>query len=171
MTTQEQITLDAIDALNAKCIDPGANNEVMLSVDIQVLNRAKNGGYPREMYHATMAPRLALNRIQESNLAEAGYRRNYILQSYPKWLHRRNLDPKMEPAGFMESRLVKTEAEHAALLKQRVPATCEQWVTDAAQLSELPEAQIEHPSVTIARLQGKIEAMESGDGPATKKSK
>lgn len=158
MTTQEQITLDAIDALNAKCIDPAANNEVMLAVDIQALNRAKNGGYPREMYHATMAPRLALNRLQESNLAEAGYGRQYRMHSYPKWLHRRNLDPKMEAQDFMESRLVKTEAEHAALLKQRVPATCEQWVTNAAELSELPEAQIEHPSVTIARLQGELNA-------------
>lgn len=124
-----------------------------------------------EMYHSTMPPQLAINEIQEANLSEIGYTTSYRHQPYPKWLHRRNLDPKMESAGFMESRLVKTEAEHAALLKQRVPATCEQWVADAAQLSELPEAQIEHPSVTIARLQGKIEAMESGDGLATKKSK
>src|SRR5689334_6757152 len=86
---------------------PGANNEPVLGVNLIDLQRGAKGGYPRHLYHESLDPAVVLNRKEEQALATHGYVRDYKHKTHPKYLFRRNFDPRFEKSEFIEDRLIE----------------------------------------------------------------
>ncbi len=151
----------------------GTSTKPVLSVNQHEMMRGRNNGYPKDMHHAQMAPRQALNEDQESMLISQGYQSAYIHHTHPKWLFRRNMNPKFDPEQrgdltqearntmnpFVEDRLVKDAREESKLMTQKPPQGCSQWVGSLGLLDPLPDAPEEDPNNSIARLQGQIEEL------------
>lgn len=154
---------------------PGTTNDPVLAVNQLEMQRAKNNGYPRHMYHERLTPVSVNNRGQEEAMAREGYVRNYILHAYPKFLFRRNLDPKFDarrdPAtnaqlseAFVEERLVKTAEDEAALRKMHTPKGCGPWCARIPDIEPIPEGPDEDPQLEIERLKGQLaEAQRKAD--------
>lgn len=159
-------------------MDPKANNKPVLAVNIQALQTAKNGGYPKHMYHERLDAIVAMNEDEERALNTKGYVTHYIAQSYPKWKYRRNMDArffdqpepqsngtvKMVPNPFgdyVEAVEVKNEQAETALLKGRAPAKGGKWCDRVTDLEPLPDDLQESPEVTQARLEGQLEELRS----------
>jgi len=163
-TIQEQ--QDAIKALMAQYEHNEATNEPILMIDLIAQQKAANKGFPKWMYHATLAPVQVINSKQEVAIRAEGYSPTYIMQSFPAFVFRRNMDPKFEkadpvigsPGEFIEQRSVKTQAELDELLKQRQPKTVIGTWCEYADLPEATAGPTEDPKITIARLQGQLMA-------------
>jgi hypothetical protein len=138
-------------------MDPRANNKPVLGVNIQMLQTAKNGGYPKHMYHETLDAIVVLSQEEEQAVATKGYVSHYIPHAYPKWKYRRNMDAKFEAAGFVEGVEVPNEQAAADLAKKHAPVNAGPWFDKVTDIERLPEALAEDPAVTIARLQGQLE--------------
>lgn len=139
--------------------DPDASNDIALGTDIIEMERAKNGGYPRNMYHQSLQPVIVTNRSQESAVSARGYVRNYIHQEFPRMLHRRNPDVKFKASDYVESRTVIDDNAMAALMKSRTPEGCSEWGWTAADLPEIVVDSKEAQSLMIAKLQGQLEEL------------
>ena len=150
----------------------GIDNLPVLGVNIIRMQRAKNAGFPHEMYHDTLKPVMVVNAQQEAAMREMGYGMTYIHQEFPKYLFRRNFDRKFEfqnktnsVGDFIEQRLIKDKAEEAALLAARVVKTKGgPWCAKVQDLEPLPDEPDEDPNMVIARLKGELaEAQRSGE--------
>jgi hypothetical protein len=151
--TQEQ---KAARILRELANEPRNSSDPILGVNVQEMQRAKNGGYPRDLYHQTLQPVQVMNRSQEMAMAGMGYVRNYIHRHYPKFMYCRNMAKKFEASGFVEERLVHNEAQEHQLLNQK-------WRCSIGEL-EAPDAPpSEDPKITIARLQGQIESLQGAE--------
>ena len=177
-TIQEQ--QDAIKALMAQYEHNEATSEPILMINILEKQKAMNEGFPKWMYHATLAPVQVINSKQEAAVRGEGYSRAYIPQSFPAFVFRRNMDPKFEnadpvigsPGDFIEMRSVKSQADMDELLKQRSPKTVIGGWCEYEQLPAATEGPSEDPKITIARLQGQLMAAgieESLDAPVKNK--
>lgn len=154
-------------------LTPGADNKPVLAVNIEMLQRAKNGGYPKHLYHATMTPVVALSDKEEQVYFEHGYQANYSHRDFPKWLYRRNTDPRFALSAseidhqhkvggylrepFVEAVQVNTKEEETVLIKKAKPSTAGPWEDAITDLEALPDSPAEDHEVTIARLQGQLE--------------
>lgn len=172
-----EATQAEIDATLAKYAQKGVSNSTkpVLQVNIDAQTRAKNNGFPKDMYHATHKARQAMNDEQETMLISEGYRSTYIPQHYPKFVYRRNLHPKFDPEQrmdltdeqrngmnpFIESRQVDSENAETLLMLQKVPFDCTAWVSHPDQIEPLPDPALAaiDDSRTIARLEGQIEEL------------
>jgi hypothetical protein len=154
-------------------MDPKANNKPVLAVNVQALQTAKNGGYPKHMYHERLDSIVAMNEDEERALNTKGYVTHYIARQYPKWKYRRNMDArffdqpepqsngsvKMVPNPFgdyVEAVEVKDEHAEAALLKRHAPGKAGKWFDKVTDLEPLPDDLEESPEVTKARLEGQL---------------
>jgi hypothetical protein len=128
-------------------------NPPVLALNNRNLMKARNNGYPLEMYHETLEPVFALNEAQSEKLMAVGYVTHYIPRHYPKVIFRRNEDPKfalrLDPATgeplnheYVEERVVKTAQQHQQLHKEKSPRGCGKWVerlTDVEELSAVSD--------------------------------
>lgn len=134
----------------------------------------KNAGYPKHMFHASLDPRLALSEEEEEALRQMGYGDQYIPRTYPKFLHRRNMDAKFEPhfdpatgilqnEPFVETRLVRSPEEEKVLQLMKPKNGQSDWFDELALLPPIEDGPEEDPAITIANLQGQIAALQSRD--------
>jgi hypothetical protein len=132
-------------------------NPPVLALNNRNLMKARNNGYPMEMYHETLEPVFALNEAQSEKLGEMGYVSHYIPRAYPKQLFRHNPDPKFalrrdpatgEPLNhqYVEERTVKTAKHHQELLKAPVPKGGGPWVEKLTDVEPLPDPDAEPPA-------------------------
>jgi hypothetical protein len=160
-------------------MDPRANNKPVLGVNIQALQTAKNGGYPRHMYHERLEAIQVLSSDEELAVATKGYVSHYIAHAYPKWKFRRNMDDKFagyyvavndgknqmfvpNPYGAnVEGVSVNDAAAEVALMKKKTPASAGPWFDKVTDIEALPDAPEENPEVTQARLEGQIAELKS----------
>jgi len=157
---------DAIKALMAQYEHNEATNEPILMIDLIAQVKAANKGYPKWMHHAVLAPVQVINGKQEAALRPEGYKLEYIPQSFPAFVFRRNMDPKFEkadpvlgsPGEFIEQRLVKNQSDLDELLKARAPKTAVGGWCEFENLPEATAGPTEDPKITIARLQGQLMA-------------
>jgi len=162
-----QATPEMVQKVLAGLQQPGINNSQVLGVHIINMQRAKNQGFPHDMYHENLEPVRVDNAEQELALStQFGFVNHYIRQEWPQHWYRRNFSPKFEKQNmtnsvaddeFIESRLVRNADDLAKLKAQRVPKSCSAWVFRLSELPALPEQGAEDPSVTIARLQGQLD--------------
>lgn len=150
----------------------------VLGINQLPLMRAKNNGYPIDMYHPVHDMRKALKEEEELALAGMGYSRQYTRKEYPKAMFRRNMDPKFEPAfdaastlqtniGFVEERTVRSADEEKALRAMKPKANQSIWFEKVTDIPEIEDGPTEDPKVTIARLEGEL----AGVKAKTKESK
>jgi hypothetical protein len=122
-------------------------NPPVLALNNRNLMKARNNGYPMEMYHETLEPVFAMNEAQSEKLMAVGYVTHYIPRQYPKAVFRHNPDPKFavrrdpatgEPLNheYVEERVVKTPQQLAALHKEKIPRGCGPWVERLADIAE-----------------------------------
>jgi hypothetical protein len=125
-------------------------NPPVLALNNRNLMKARNNGYPMEMYHETEEPVFALNERQSEKLMALGYVTHYIPRQYPKTIFRHNPDRKFalrrdpatgEPLNheFVEERVVKTEQHHQELRKLKTPRGCGPWVERLTDVTEKAE--------------------------------
>jgi len=143
-----------------------------LMVNTIAVMRGRNNGYPKNLYHESFEPRIAINEDQEDMLRAQGYGDIYIRRNYPKMLFRRNMHPKFAAKAdpsmgspddtstfkgneFVEERTVRDEKAEKALLAAKVPNGCSPWFEKLTDLPEL-DATEEDQSLLIARLQGQL---------------
>lgn len=143
----------------------------VLGIHLHDQMRAKNLGYPKDMYHPTMDMRQALNEEEETALAQVGFRAGYTHKEFPKTLFRRNMDEKYAPKfdlatkaqvniEYVEEIRVRDAAHEEQLRKEkRKPSVKSDWCDKITDLPELAGGPEEDPLVTIARLQGQIAGM------------
>jgi hypothetical protein len=134
------------------------NNEPVLAVHQEEQMRAKNKGYPQHMYHAKLDALIVSNPEQRGAAMGLGYTASYQHREYPKFLHRRNMEAKFEAADYVESRQVASKEQEDALRKVKAKNGQSPWVESLDKVEPLPDEPIEDPQVTIARLQGQLEA-------------
>jgi hypothetical protein len=182
ITEQSQVSQAEIDRVLARLAVQGIGKSTkpVLGVHQLGMMKARNNGYPLDLYHSELDPRQALNESQEEMLVNQGYGRAYITHQYPKMMFRRNLTGRFRaeisgdgthdrPAGtpdpavdeFVEARQVMDKGAEEKLLKERTPQNCSKWCASRLQVDEefpMPEAEIDQ-SNQIARLQGQIEEL------------
>jgi hypothetical protein len=165
MTEQQQ----EIQRILAQYDNPAATNEPVLMIDIIAQQQARNMGFPKWLYHSHLEPVQIKNKEQENALRKEGYTTNYIHRSFPAFVFRRNMEAKFEdadmlsgaPGDFIEQRMVKSQEAFVALGKERKPRTViGDWCFDLSELPPIAEGPKEDPAVTIARLQGQLQAMQ-----------
>ncbi|HEY6345667.1 MAG TPA: hypothetical protein VIY49_29560 [Bryobacteraceae bacterium] len=138
------------------------SNPPVLALNNRNLMKARNNGYPMEMYHETLEPVFALNEAQSEKLMAVGYVTHYIPRHYPKAIFRHNPDPKFalrrdpatgEPLNheFVEERFVKTAVQHGALKEERVPKGCGPWVEKLTDIEDLPDGPEDGPAKGLKR--------------------
>jgi hypothetical protein len=173
--TQDELQAE-VDRLMKQYDNPAADNRPVLMIDILDQQIARNGGFPKWLYHETLAPQQVKNREQERAIVAQGYKPYYVERSnpYPMYVFRRNMDPKFEqpkpttgePGDFIEQRLVRSEQEGELLMKAAKPKTViGNWTRELSEIAPLPEGPSEDPAVTIARLQGELAAMKTDEAP------
>jgi hypothetical protein len=137
-------------------------NPPVLALNNRNLMKARNNGYPMEMYHETLEPVFALNEAQTEKLMSMGYVTHYIPRHYPKAIFRHNPDPKFalrrdpatgEPLNheFVEERFVKTAALHGALKKEQAPKGCGPWVEKLTDIQAPPNRPEDGPAKGLKR--------------------
>jgi hypothetical protein len=145
----------------------GAGNETVLAINQMEQMKAKNGGYPLNMYHARLDPIMATNRKEEEALGSRGYSRTYINRFYPKYLYRRNMDSKYEPRRnaatgvleaepFVETMIVKSEFEDKSVKSAKVPKGCGPWLDQITAIEPIPESDEEDLALKVSRLEGQL---------------
>jgi|SRR5579859_3203858 len=157
--------------------DPRANNKPVLGVNVEMMNRAKNGGFPKHMYHENADAIVVMNEDEEQAVSRLGYSPYYIRRQFPKILYRRNMDARFaigeaeekrtrelgsfvsrEP--FVEETTVQNAEQEEALLKRPAAKGCGKWVAKITDLEPLPEETSEDAALEIARLKGRLEESE-----------
>ena len=146
--TQSEVEQIIKDLIN----DPNTSTAIQLGVDILEMERGKNGGYPRDLYHPHLDPVRVTNRAQEQALAAKGYARNYVHKHYPKMLYRRSSDPRWTEFGGIESRTIKSETAEKSLIS----ANPGEWADNVVDLAPLAGVPTEDPKLAIARLEGQL---------------
>ena len=129
-----------VQAILADLSKGDSTNPPVLGLNLRNLMKARNNGFPMEMYHETLEPIFAINEKQAEKLGQMGYVTHYIPRQFPKWIFRFNSDPKfalqLDPATrqprvgsieWVEQRLVKTQTQLDALKKERIPRNCGPW--------------------------------------------
>jgi hypothetical protein len=167
MEDHKQAARELANLMKDLAMTPKANNDSVLAINQLNQMRAQNGGYPLDMYHATMDPIQVLNRDQETLLASKGFTRNFIPHNYPKHMYRRNMEARYGPQKntatgmllaepFVETRLVKSETEEKTLLVTKVPKGCGPWFGSITEIDPIPEGPDEDAELTAARQEGQI---------------
>jgi hypothetical protein len=139
----------------------------VLQINQVAMMKAKNNGFPRDLYHETLEMRQALSEEDQVALLQAGYHLEYVPQHYPKWIHRRNMADKFAEIqdsscptilnnAFVESRMVKTEDEEKRLRAQKPPAGAGPWCNAVGDIDPLPETEYVDPAQKIAQLEGAL---------------
>jgi hypothetical protein len=145
-------------------------NPQVLQINIAAMQKARNNGYPVDMYHPHLEMRQALKEEEEQALAEVGYQRAYIPQEFPKYIYRRNMADKYAEKqdvscptilnnAFIEDRLVKDADAEKALKAQKPPAGCSVWFDRLADVPPLAESEYIDPAAKIAQLEGALEEL------------
>lgn len=156
MTTAEQAQKIIAELRNPQ----GQQGPVMMN-QIQEIIRANNRGYPVNLYHATEDAVVATNEQMEAALREIGYGRTYIHKHFPKFVFRRNDDPKLRDSDYIESRVVKDEQELETVKKQYRPG-CSAWFESAADVPEMERPQERSAiELELARAKAELEGMKS----------
>lgn len=159
----------------ARLDGPSTSNEPVLGINARRIMSAKNNGYPKDMYHATLDPVQALTSKKETALRALGYVEYYIPRTHPKMLFRRNMNdkygPQIDPATkelvghpWVEERIAKDpEAEKRIRAEKQIPGMqyCGPWVEKLDELEPLPDGPQEDPDTTIARLRGQLAVYEA----------
>jgi len=166
---------------------PRSGNARVLVIDQAPIMRARNGGFPKFMYHATLPPVYVLREDQEEELSKLGYGMNYIHQPYPKALFRRNMDERYaerpDPTTgvapnppYVETITANDAAHEERIRKIAKPKRSApeggilfvgEWVAKYDEIDPLPETPTEAPEVTIARLEGELVAVRETRGKKT----
>ena len=165
--------------------DPRTSSPRVLIINQVAQMRAKNDGYPVDMYHATLLPVSVRNEEEETAIAQHGYQRQYIARLYPKYMFRRNMHPRFQKSAaelariqiltpeakviematlnehdYIEERIAKDAGEEKKLLAEKPKTNITgSWVDAIGKIEPFPDAPEEDPAVTIANLRGQIEAM------------
>ncbi len=150
-------------------MQPRGHNPRSLGIRTIEMMLAKNNGYPKPMYHQTLEVRYAMKEEEEISLSSLGYSTQYIAKQYPKALFRRNMEPKYEPQfdpatnlqtnlAFVQEITCRDEKHERELRLMKPKKGQSDWferITDVPAMDDAPD---EDPKVTIARLQGELEA-------------
>ncbi len=179
MLQETEVTQNDIDralqAIQQKGIS--SSTKPVLQVNIDRIQKAQNGGFPQDMFHATLAPRQAMNEAQEQMLMSQGYKREYIHCTHPKWMHRRNMsaaydpaknpdrfDPLKNPMGvgnpFVESRQVGSPEAERKLVTGKNERDCGPWVASVdliAPMADTPGA--EDMRTQLAYSEGQVDEL------------
>jgi hypothetical protein len=170
-TGQQSMSQAEVDrAVREMRMTPQNRNKPVLGIFLAAQMQAKRMGFPKHMYHATLAPRLALDEIEEEAYNNQGYTTQYIPREYPKFLYRRNMDPRYEPhfdratniltnEPYVEGREVKDEHAEKLLRTMKPKAGQSVWYTSVAEINDkepIQDGPEEDPAVTIARLEGEL---------------
>lgn len=184
-TGQQTMSQSEADAfLRDARMAPNTKSPRVLGINQLPLMRARNNGYPVDMYHPTLEMRQALKEEEELTLANMGYRRAYIEKRYPKALFRRNMAAKFEPKfdaptgiqlnnSFVEEITCRDEKHERELrLMKTRPGQVSEWFERITDIPELEDGPAEDPKITIAHLMGQIEGLQAEMGKdATRKHK
>lgn len=152
------------------------SNPDVLAIDTYNMMRVIARGFPKHMYHATLDPVQANDEQDVKGLKELGYVDHYIPREFPKWIYRRNFHPKfrleidpatnlpkMDSLEFIESRIAKTEADLARMMKEPTPWMPQgtpkpgPWVTNVNDIPPIEAGTEEERALEMARLQGQLE--------------
>lgn len=155
-------------------------NPTVLGVTQIRMMQAQKAGYPKDLYHEHLSAVHCLDEDEEKVYRQNGYveyaNADWPSCKHPKMLFRRNFatirvkDTKgnflKEEFKFMgpeciEDKTAMTPKEETELLNRKPEVNCSKWFGTVSELPALDEAPAEDPAVTIARLQGEIEAMKS----------
>lgn len=177
---------DAQELLRKIRSDPRGENPRVLAINQLLQMQAKNGGYPVHMYHETLNAVVVNDEKEEEAMSQAGFRKQYKFKQYPRYMFRRNMHPKFHKSplekiriqglspdaqriemattneqDYIEERVVKDAMEEVALLKQgpNKAAGIGQWVNTIQEIEPWQEDAVEDPAVTIARLEGEVQAL------------
>src|SRR6266478_4030148 len=176
MLQEQEVSQNDIDRALASIQQKGISHSTkpVLQVNIERIQQAQNGGFPKNMSHSRLEPRQAFNDAQESMLRSQGYQDHYILKHYPKYLHRRNLsaafdpdqnpakfDPSQNPAGvsdpFVESRQVLTAEAERALITKKPDRDCGPWVDAVHKLEPVADSLgAEDLAMELARSEARV---------------
>jgi hypothetical protein len=149
--------------------DPRMKNPEVLAINAVRMMRAKNNGYPKELYHASLDPVLCDTVEQEIELQRLGYQPSYIFREFPKMMYRRNFGDRYSKTEFVEEKVVKSREEEAALKGIKEAPGTSHWKHAIADLPPLPDQmEQEDLNAQIERLRG---ALEEAQRVADKKSK
>ncbi len=165
--------------------DPRTTNPRVLSINMLAQMKAKNGGYPLDMYHPILDAVRVNNEDEELKITEAGFTREYVAKAFPKFMYRRNLHPKFAKSAqemerialmtaeaqkieratinegdFIETRVIKDAAEEKKLLAEPATKIVTKWVSRITNVEPMKQGPEEDPEVTIARLRGEISGLE-----------
>jgi len=157
--------------------DPRANNKPVLGVNVDMMNRAKNGGYPKHMYHEREDAVVVMNEDEEQGVSRLGYVAHYIRRTFPKVLFRRNMNERygvseaeekrarelgsfVSREPFVEEMTVRNAQEEEVALKRPAGKGCGKWVELITDLEPLPQDNSEDAALEIARLKGRLEEAE-----------
>lgn len=156
-------------------------NPVVLGVNQIKLMQAQKAGFPKDLYHEHLPTVHCLTEEEEKVYRENGFveyqNANWASTKHPKMLFRRNFTTrrivnqqgifirdefKFPAPECIEDKTAMTPAEEVEILKRKAEVNCSQWFATVADLPKLDEAPEEDPAVTIARLEGQVEALKSG---------
>lgn len=151
---------------------PTTKSPRVLGINQIPLMRAKNNGYPVDMFHESLEMRQAMREEEEMALANMGYQRQYIPKEYPKALFRRNMAPKYEPQfdpstnlqtnnAFVEEVVCRDPKQEKTLRLMKVGPGLSEWFEKITDIPELEDGPTEDPKVTIARMEGQIAGLQS----------
>lgn len=170
-TGQQTMNQREVDAfLQEARTAPKTKSPRILGINMLAMMKAKNDGYPKDMYHASHEMRQALKEEEEIALATIGYQLQYIPRAYPKAMFRRNMAPKFEPQfdpatgiptnnPFVEERTARTEQDEKTLRAMKPGKGQSAWFERFTDLPEIEDGPSEDPAVTIARQAGELEAL------------
>lgn len=151
---------------------PTTKSPRVLGINQLPIMRAKNNGYPVDMYHESMAMRQAFKEEEEMALSQQGYQRQYILKEYPKALFRRNMaaqyEPQFDPStklqvnnAFVEEMVCRDEKHERELRLMKPKPGQSEWFEKITDVPELEDGPLEDPKITIARLMGQVEGLQA----------
>lgn len=151
---------------------PKTKSPRILGVNMLSMMKAKNDGYPKDMYHPTLDMRQALKEEEEVALGQMGYQLQYIPKNYPKAMFRRNMDARFEPqfdlatrapinTPFVEERVVRSEQDEKALRAMKVTKGASEWFDRITDLPAIEAEPDEDPAVTIANLRGQLTGIQA----------
>lgn len=139
--------------------DPRKQNPRVLGINMLNQMRARQNGYPKDLYHQTLDPIMVFSEEEEAGMVQVGYQAQYTFRDYPKFIFRRNMEEKWAPDGYVEARCVKGVAAENDARKEKQRHGVGPWYVNPAEIEPLPDAPIEDPALVIANLRGQLEAM------------
>ena len=142
---------------------PDITNRPVLGVNLDKMERAKNGDYPLHLYHTRLESVMVFSREEEEAVSRHGYTRDYKHREFPCFVFRRHFAPKFEASEYIEERTVQNQEMLDKVVKAPLSNAerlerCSPWVRTVAELPELERTTDEDPNVAIARLQEQLKA-------------